>query len=373
MPDVGTTGHVPAPLVVFDWPLVSWDTDLLAHPELLVPPEPLVPYLAWPGRLTELAGPDKIGKSTLLRQAAIAVATRGEFLGQQLNGRTPGKVLWFGLEESLADMIRPLVAMGYQPSARAIGFCRRLASIDEFYQALEAADEWLLIVVDTLAAFGYAIGMESERDETEMTRVLHALLDVARKGPAVVLNHHVTKSQDNPRERGSGAIAATCDVILNMAARKDDETIVDVTARGRLPVQSFALQKSGGTFRLTQAGAPAAHDAKAARVLQLVTAEPGQLTANAVVLRLGGNRRDALRAIDRLLEIGILMRDKGRLRPSGSVVPGGSGTSRTTELGGGSGGTPPKGGEYRPGTGTTRPPNSGPVPGDDRGEAWEPE
>ena len=137
-------------------------------------------------------------------------------------------------------------------------------------------------MVDTLAAFGYAMGVESERDETEMTRLLHALLDVARKGPAVVLNHHVTKSQDNPRERGSGAIAATCDVILNMAARKDDETVVDVTARGRLPVQSFALQKSGGTFHLTQAGAPAAHDAKAARVLQLVTAEPGPLTSNAV-------------------------------------------------------------------------------------------
>ena len=52
-----------------------------------------MPYLAWPGRLTELAGPDKIGKSTLLRQAAIAVATRGEFLGQQLNGRRRGSAL----------------------------------------------------------------------------------------------------------------------------------------------------------------------------------------------------------------------------------------------------------------------------------------
>ena len=98
--------------------------------------------------------------------------------------------------------------MGYRPTERRIGFCTRLSSIEEFHEALSMAPDWGLIVVDTLAAFGYAMDVESERDETEMTRLLHVLLDVARKGPAVVLNHHVTKSEDNPRERGSGAIAA---------------------------------------------------------------------------------------------------------------------------------------------------------------------
>jgi hypothetical protein len=366
-------GREREPLVVFEWPLVAWESELMSHPELLVPPEALVPYVAWPGRLTLLAGPDKIGKSTLLRQAAIAVATRGQFLGQQLNGRTPGKVLWFGLEESLADMVRPLVAMGYRPTRPSIGFCRRLASVDEFYRALEFAPEWALIVVDTLAAFGYALGMESERDETEMTRVLHMLLDVARGGPAVVLNHHVTKSIDNPRERGSGAIAATCDVILTMGSRAEDETVVDVKARGRLPVKSFTLEKSGGIFRLGQPAVAAAHDARSARVLQLVTAEAGELTSNAVARRLGGDRNSNLRAVNRLVELGILVRERGHLRPAGMGDMGGMHTRNTTQSGGGMGGMFSKENTYHTHTDQPLPTSGGAIPPDDAGEAWEPD
>jgi len=230
----------------------SWDVALMLNPDLLVPPTPLVPYLAWRQRLTELAGPDKVGKSTLLRQAAIAVATGSRFLGQQLNEDSPGRVCWFGLEESLADMWRPMVEMGYRPTDERIFLVHQIQGLDGFQRALEAAQDWALIVVDTLAAFGYALDIESERDETEMTRVLHVLLETARGGPAIVLNHHHTKSE-SPRERGSGAIAATCDVVLNMTARPGEEGVVDVRARGRIPVQSFALRSVDRQFVLAEA------------------------------------------------------------------------------------------------------------------------
>ena len=55
--------------------------DLLQRPELLHPPPVVVPRLAWEGRITLLAAPEKPGKSTLLGQAVAAVAQGHDFLG----------------------------------------------------------------------------------------------------------------------------------------------------------------------------------------------------------------------------------------------------------------------------------------------------
>ena len=357
-----------------------WGSELVAKPELLEPPRPVVPYLAWQGRVTLTAGADKVGKSTLWRQAAVAITKGANFLGQPTNDGRPGKVIWFGLEESLSDIWRPFVQLGVDPSRIFV-----VNSIDGMHgvqQAMDATDRWVLTVIDTLAALGHRCQIVSERDETEMTALMQSILQIARTpeptgGPAVGIVHHQTRaSQGNPgRERGSGAIPANCDVIMNLSARKDAEGYVDVTgrARGGIEVKPFGLRAEAGYYELATAGAEAATDARASRVLQLVVAEPDELTGNAIAKRLGGNRGEALRSIQRLVELGILIREKGRLRPSGMAVPSGSSTSSITEWRGGTTGTPPKGGEYRSTSVTTHATTPGPVPPDDHGEAWEPD
>lgn len=362
-----------------------WGAELATRPELLEPPRPVVGYFAWQGRVTLTAGADKVGKSTLWRQAAVAVPRGSPFLGQPTNGGRPGRVLWFGLEESLADIWRPFVGLGVDPARIYI-----VNSIDGMLgvrQAMDVSDRWVLVVIDTLAALGHACSIGSERDETEMTKLMQQIVRLARTpepsgGPACGIVHHHTRGE-TPRERGTGAIPANCDVILNLAARRDDSGVIDVTgrARGGIEVKPFGLRPVSGTFELAPAGEAAAHDARAGRVLQLVTAEPGELTANAVAKRLGGSRGQILNSINRLLELGILMRDNGRLRPSGTPVRGGTRTGGTTQREGGTTGTPPKGGEYHRTSSTTVHTNSGAVPvadfdgsglDDTCDEPWEP-
>jgi RecA-family ATPase len=65
--------------------------DLLQRPELLHPPPVVVPRLAWEGRITLLAAPEKPGKSTLLGQAVAAVAQGHDFLGDPVE---QGVTLW---------------------------------------------------------------------------------------------------------------------------------------------------------------------------------------------------------------------------------------------------------------------------------------
>src|SRR4051812_25717502 len=75
--------------------------DLLADPSLLEPPPVVVPRLAWAGRLSLLAAPEKHGKSTLVGQAIAAKAAGADFLGE---ATTPGTTLWLGLDEPLNDI-----------------------------------------------------------------------------------------------------------------------------------------------------------------------------------------------------------------------------------------------------------------------------
>lgn len=357
-----------------------WGSELVAKPELLEPPRPVVPFLAWQGRVTMTAGSDKVGKSTLWRQAAAALTRGSSFLGGTVNDGKPGKVLWFGLEEALADIWRPFAALDVDPSRVYV-----VNSIDGMVgvkQAMDVTDRWVLVVIDTLAALGHACEIVSERDETEMTALMQRILGLARfpepfGGPAVGIVHHQTRGE-NPRERGSGAIPANCDVILNLSARKDAEGFVDVTgrARGGIEVKPFGLKKQPGYYELAQAGEEAAADAKSARILQLVVAEPGEHTGNSLYQRLKGNRQDLLRSVDHLVALGILFRDKAKLYPSSSAGSSRFQNHGTDPVGwGGSGGSPPKGGENQRTTSEPHPPTTtgaiDPEPLADHGEAWD--
>src|SRR5262245_2458486 len=82
-----------------------WLREYLEKPELLVPPPSVVPYLAWAGRHTLLAGKEKCGKSTLLRDAAHHLATGTPFLGENVQTKP---TLWLCLDEPVADLVRGL-------------------------------------------------------------------------------------------------------------------------------------------------------------------------------------------------------------------------------------------------------------------------
>src|SRR5690606_19180590 len=89
--------------------------ELLADPDLLKPPDCIVPHLAYRGRTTLLAGPDKSGKSTLMAHAAAALSRGDGFLGEPSQGQHGGRVVWVGLEEALGDGVRRFKELGAEP------------------------------------------------------------------------------------------------------------------------------------------------------------------------------------------------------------------------------------------------------------------
>jgi putative DNA primase/helicase len=187
------------------WTLREW----LAHPELLLPPPALVPRIAYAGRITLLAAREKIGKSTILAQMGVALTAGKPFLFGEALPLIP--VLWYCLDEALADCIRRFRILG--------AGLDHLTITDRRPTAIEMAADIAfcgarLVVIDTLAEL-WRGRIKSENDADEIGRFLDPYVRSAREtGVALVLPHHKAKSDVD--YRGSGAIGAKVDIILDM-------------------------------------------------------------------------------------------------------------------------------------------------------------
>src|SRR5262249_51434896 len=87
--------------------------DILSRPELMTKPEALVRLVAWPGRVTLLAGAEKrAGKSTFLAAAVGRLARGKPFLGLEPAGKPRG-ALWVSAdEEHTADVVGRFMRLG---------------------------------------------------------------------------------------------------------------------------------------------------------------------------------------------------------------------------------------------------------------------
>lgn len=177
-----------------------------ANPHLLVPIAALIPWIAFLGRSSLLAAREKTGKSTLLAQAVAALTTGGMFLGHQLERSV---VLWYCLDEPLADCVQRFLAMGGDLDYLAISEERPTA---EEMRAEAEAFGAKVVVVDTLTELWRGM-IRSEKDADEIAVFLDPYIRAMRElNRALVFSHHTPKSGYD--YRGSGAIGAKVDVLL---------------------------------------------------------------------------------------------------------------------------------------------------------------
>ena len=213
--------------------------ELLERPVEL--PPPVVPKIAWPGRVTVLAAREKAGKSTLAGAAAAKV-TRGErFLGL---ATTPGVVLW-ATEEHTQDVARRLSGFGADPDKLYVMVWRHdaLAEIRADAQRLRP----ILVVIDTLAAVAEAVAPESG-SSSQWAKVMRPLVRIARDTDcALVILHHATKADGSYRD--STEIGAAADVLQEMAITEGG-IVRQIKYWGRFGRGSFALKLVGGEFEL---------------------------------------------------------------------------------------------------------------------------
>lgn len=223
-------------------------TELQKDEKLLQPANVIVPGLAAAGRVTMLAAREKMGKSTLMAYAAAQMSRGGHIWEQET---IPCRVLWVGLEESPADAVTRFIAMGADPEMLTI--VTRLGGeggLNQLRAEIVAAKPDL-VIVDSLAA--YAKGIEDENNAVACTALLNPLVEfVHDSGVALVLLHHANKSGSG--YRGSVAIGAAMDMILEMHPVERDQSLRRIEAKGRFRIDSYEVRYDVNTHTWTHTG-----------------------------------------------------------------------------------------------------------------------
>lgn len=244
--------------------------ELLARPELLEPPECVLPRIAYRGRCVLLAGPDKAGKSTLLAHGATALSCGRSWFGEPT---TRGRVVWLGLEEALGDAVRRYSELGADPDQVQLV----TMSPPDLRDRLDALlTEWPadLVVIDSLHEYARITcgDTPADGDNSMWGAVVRPLVALARKhGTALVLLHHVRKSDGEGR--GPTEIFAAVDATLTMyrPKKEDDPTSRRIEGRGRWAIEPFRVALRGTRYELHEGGGISLD----ARVLIAIETNPG--------------------------------------------------------------------------------------------------
>lgn len=223
--------------------------ELLEDDEIMRPPVPIVPRIAWGGRSTLFAGTDKVGKSTLTGFIAAQVSRGGDFLGQPCQ---EGVALIVGLEEFVGDAARRM--RGFDADGDRVIITDRLPADPltrpQAIRDLISETTPILVIVDSLITYGE--GRVSDASSSAQTGpVVNELTKVAHDtGVALILIHHARKSDG--RVRDSSAIPAATDLVLEVSVPDEDTdpTRRRVRARGRVPVHGFEFRYDGRQFAL---------------------------------------------------------------------------------------------------------------------------
>jgi hypothetical protein len=167
--------------------------------------------------VTLLSALPKCGKSTLIAHLLAALPHGGSFLGRPL---APGRAVVVS-EESEGVWAARRDALGLTDAVRIIPRGHLLLPTHDEWRAFIArlnahleADPADVVFFDSLAAIWPV------RDENNAAEVCRALAPLHRlcRGRAVGLSHHIRKSdgRDGTAARGSGALAAFVDVMLEL-------------------------------------------------------------------------------------------------------------------------------------------------------------
>ena len=209
--------------------------NLRRDPSKTAEPEMVAPLMAARNRLTILSAREKMGKSTLAAWVAARISTGGMLWGHQV---PPRKVLWCGLEEHSSDAVRRFIAMKAEGHSVAIVDNLGAEPVRQL-RAEVAAFRPDFCVVDSLSRL-FGGGLDDENSASQVNRFLSPLLELVREsGTAFLLLHHGAKKSDG--YRGSTAIGAQVDMILNMTSPSDSSTSRVVTAKGRFKLQDYCV------------------------------------------------------------------------------------------------------------------------------------
>lgn len=255
--------------------------EIVEDPGILEPPKAIIPRLMFQGRRTIFAGREKLGKSTILAQGVVAVSNGGLFLGERCDQAT---IIWVGLEEPVADTARRFIEMGANPE--------RIVLVDSLDQdwlrdIISTANETEAVgmVIDSYAMLLSHVGIKDENDAGPVNfRIIRPLTTLIRDtGVAVTFTAHARK--EDGKYRGSSALGAGVDLIVEMFSTKNTKTERAYECRGRVPTEDFKTEFNGQDYSLSKGTL-----SLRARVVDHIDNNPSCTTRN-IRDALGGNAK----------------------------------------------------------------------------------
>lgn len=229
---------------------------LVSLGELMAKPDVPVEYV-WEGRLASgavsvVAAKPKVGKSTLARGLALAVARGEDFLGFPTK---QGECIYLALEEREEDVRNDFRAMGADGS-ESIQIHAAAAPAEGIRALCELVKERrpCLVVIDPLFRLAR---IRDEKAYAETYAELGPLIDAAREtGTHVMLLHHSGKGQkadpiDSPL--GSTAIGGAASPLIVMGRTENYRTLRTVQRIGQ-DMPETILQFDPETKRLSVGG-----------------------------------------------------------------------------------------------------------------------
>jgi len=201
--------------------------ELLQRPD--VPINYLVEGLLVRGTVSCLAAKPKVGKSTMARRLAFAVAAGTDFLGRTVE---QGNVLYLALEERMEDIVADFRAMGAE-GTEPIRIHASTAPQDAILALadLVRTERPALVVGDPLFRM---LRVRDEKAYAEVYAALGPLIDAARdSGTHILLTHHAGKAArsdaiDSPL--GSTAIGGAVSTLIYLR-RTDAHRLIQTVQR----------------------------------------------------------------------------------------------------------------------------------------------
>lgn len=273
---------------------------------LLAEPEEDIPwivdgYLAR-GALTLLAGPPKIGKTTLAYHVATHVATGQPILNQVV---WKSKVLVLALEEHKRDVVQHFRDSGKELADRVkvvaapLPFTKDL--LDEVVAFIQAEGIGL-VLVDTLHAWW---GLSDENSAAEVLKAGGLLLKAVRRTSAawLCLVHTRKSGGEHGQEiRGSTALVGLVDVALSMKRTEGGavQRCLEAVSRYAETPSKLIIGLGEGGYEALGSPADVCAEGKAEKIRAALT-NVGQ-TVEELAKATGLSQRDVKRSLTRLGE-----------------------------------------------------------------------
>jgi len=197
-----------------------WDNAVSAAAFVTQVPTPvnwMIENLVAPATVTVLPSPRGIGKTHLAHHIAVQIALGGTFCG---NAVKPGKVMIVDRDNSARELRRRLHGWGGDTAKDQLKILTRdlqappltdKKAWDEF-----PAQEYSLVVIDSLSAGTEGV---DEKEGGASGKALAPVLDLARRGPALLILANTTK--DGGVLRGSGVISDRADIVYEVRDATD--------------------------------------------------------------------------------------------------------------------------------------------------------